>query len=263
MHLLAISGLHVGIIAFIILFLIGLFGTPRNLRYVITILLLLLYSLMVGGRPSVVRATVMGVVILGSYLFKRDADIYNSLGLAAIAILVFNPDQLFNYGFILSFISVLSIAYMTPRINRLLHIDRIQKNSRRGRISFYLLSLASASFAVWLGLLPLTATFFDIISPISVFVNILAIPTLFLIIALSIASLIFYPLLSFLGFIFADATEFFIAILLSSLRFFSTIPLAYLEVKQGGLTLILLYYAILIVCLERNKVKQIIFDGIF
>ena len=50
MHLLAISGLHVGIIAFIILFFVGLFGFPRNFRYVATILILVLYAIMVGGR---------------------------------------------------------------------------------------------------------------------------------------------------------------------------------------------------------------------
>jgi competence protein ComEC len=258
MHLLAISGLHVGIIAFMIFFLIGLLRAPRDFRYIITILLLLFYSLIVGGRPSVVRATVMGIVILGSYLLKRDADIYNSLGLSAVAILMFNPDQLFNYGFILSFVAVLSIVYLTPRINRIFRID----HSRLGGIRYYFLTLASASLAVWLGLLPLTVNFFDIISPISVFVNILAIPLLFIIIALSVVSLIFYPIF-FLGLIFAEAAEFFIAILLLLLRFFSRLPLAYLEVKPVPFYIVLLYYFLLIIAVERNRVKRFLLDRTF
>ena len=258
MHLLAISGLHVGIIAFIMLFFIGLFGIPRNLRYIITILLLVFYAIMVGGRPSVVRATVMGVVILGSYVLKRNADIYNSLGLAAAAILMFNPDELFDYGFILSFVSVLSIVYMTPRINRALRVDNIKRYTRLGSVKYYFLSLATASFAVWLGLLPLNMNFFNIISPVSVFVNILAIPLLFVIIALSLSALIFYPIFSLLGLIFAEAAHFFIAILLSSLKFFSSLPLAYLEVKSTGISYVVLYYFALIIIFERNRLRQIL-----
>ena len=256
MHLLAISGLHVGIIAFIILFFVGLFGIPRNFRFIITILLLIFYALMVGSRPSVVRATVMGTVVLSSYLLKRDADIYNSLGLAAAAILIFNPDQLFDYGFILSFVSVFSIVYMTPRINRVCGVDKIKRITHWGRIMYYFSTLGAASFAVWLGLLPLTVNFFNIISPISVFVNILAIPLLFVIIALSIASLIFQSIFQFLGIIFAQGTEFFIAILLSSLRLFSKLPLAYLEVESTNIFAAILYYSILIIIFERNRLRQ-------
>lgn len=256
MHLLAISGLHVGIIAFIILFFIGLFGTPRNFRYIATIILLVFYAIMVGGRPSVVRATVMGIVILGSYVLKRDADIYNSLGLAAAVILIFNPEALFDYGFILSFVSVLSIVYMTPRINRIFRIDKIKRITHRNRAIYYFSTLASASFAVWLGLLPLSANFFNISSPISVFVNILAIPLLFVIIALAIAALIFHPIFRFLGAIFAESTQFFIGILLSFLRSFSKLPFAYLEVRSTSFFLTILYYLILISVFESPRLKQ-------
>lgn len=211
---------------------------------------------MVGGRPSVVRATVMGTVVLSSYLLKRDADIYNSLGLAAAAILIFNPDQLFDYGFILSFISVFSIVYMAPRINRVCGVDKIKRITHWGRIMYYFSTLGAASFAVWLGLLPLTVNFFNIISPISVLVNILAIPLLFAIIALSIASLIFQSIFQFLGIIFAQGTEFFIAILLSSLRLFSKLPLAYLEVESTNIFAVILYYFILIIIFERNRLRQ-------
>jgi competence protein ComEC len=256
MHLLAISGLHVGIIAFIIFFLVGVFRVPRNYRYIVTILLLIFYAVMVGARPSVVRATVMGVLVLGSFLLKRDADIYNSLGLAAAAILIFNPDQLFNTGFILSFVSVISIVYMTPRITRAIGIDKIRRNGPSGRIMYYFSTLASASFAVWLGLLPLTANFFGIISPISVFVNILAIPLLFVIIAFSITALILRPILLFLGVIFAEAVEFFIGTLLSTLRTFSKLPMAFFEVESPNIFLIILYYIFLGVIFKGKKLTQ-------
>jgi len=262
MHLLAISGLHIGIIASIILFSIGLFGIPQNFKYAITIFLLIFYAFMVGAMPSVVRATVMGVVILSSYFLKREADIYNSLGLAATVILLFNPDQLFDYGFILSFVSVLSIIYLTPGINRAFRIYRIKRDTHVGKSIYYFSNLASASFAVWLGLFPITINFFNLISPISVLINILAIPLLFIIIAFSIPALIFHAAIPFLGIIFAEATEFFIATLLLSLRLFLKIPLAYLEAKSISLYKVILYYIILIIIFEFNRFKYYLLNRI-
>ncbi len=253
MHLLAISGLHVGIIAFITLFLVGLFGFPRNFRYSATILILVLYAVMVGGRPSVVRATIMGVVLLSSYLLKRNADIYNSLGLAAATILIYNPDQLFDYGFILSFISVLSIIYMVPLFNRKFGINRINRKTHWGGALYYFSSLCSASCAVWLGLLPLAVNFFNIISSVSVVVNIFAIPALFVIIALSIFSMIIRLAVPFLGMIFAEAAKFFIAILLVCLKSFSKLPFAYFEIDSQNIFALIFYYMLLICIVEYNK----------
>jgi competence protein ComEC len=261
MHLLAISGLHVWMIAFIILFLVGLFGTSRNFRYIISILLLAFYALMVGGMPSVVRATVMGIVILSSYLLKRNTDIYNSLGLAAIVILMYNPNQLFTYSFILSFGSVLSIIYIMPHINHMLRFDRIKRITYRGNVIYYFLTLASTSLAVWLGLLPLNVNFFNIISPVSILVNMLAIPLFFVILSLSISALIFQIISPFLGAIFARATELFIAVLLLSSRLFLKLPFAYFEVKEWDLITQFLYYIILIMLLESKRLKQAHVEG--
>ncbi len=231
MHMLAISGLHVGLITFIILAVLTLLRLPRDLRFILTILFMIFYAIMVGGRPSVVRATVMAVVILSSYLVKRDADIYNSLGLAASCILLYNPDELFNAGFILSFVSVLSLAYVTPRLNKIFHLDRIDRSAFTGRALYYICGLCSASLAVWLALLPLTAYFFNIISPVSVAVNVVAIPLLFVIIALAISALLFQPLLPFLGVLFGKAAELFIAMLFLLLKFASNLPFSYFELK--------------------------------
>ncbi len=253
MHLLAISGLHVGIVAFIMLFFIGLLGLPRNFKYVITILILVLYAVMVGGRPSVVRATLMGAVFLGSYLLKRNADIYNSLGLAAAVILIYNPDQLFDYGFILSFVAVFFIVYMTPLLNRIFGVDRIDRKTHLGGTLYYFSSLCSASCAVWLGLLPLTVNFFNIISPIAVIVNIFAIPALFVIIALSIFSLMIQIIFPFLAAIFAESAKFFIDILIASLESFSKFPFAYFEIESQSIFAVIFYYVLLIGVVQYSQ----------
>jgi len=256
MHLLAISGLHIGIIAFIILFFAGLLPLPRDFRYAATILILILYAVMIGGRPSVARATIMSAVFLASYIVKRDADIYNSLGLAAALILIYNPDQLFDYGFILSFTSVASIVYLTPWLNALFGFDGIDRGRYRGAALYYLATLFSASCAVWLGITPLTVNLFNIVSPVSVVVNILAIPSLFIILSLSVFALIVNLLFPFLASIFAEAAKFFIAILISFLKLFSKVPFAYLEAEPRGIVAIILYYVFLIALVKYTKKRR-------
>ena len=243
-HLLAISGLHIGIISFIILFLAGLFGLPRNAKYIVTILLILFYSVMVGWMPSVARSAIMGVVILGSYILKRDADIYNSLGLAACIILIFQPNQLYDMGFILSFGCILSLAYIYPKINHAFGFDKIDRKEKLGAISYYAATLFSGSLAVWLGLFPIILYFFNIISVISIIVNVLAIPCMFVVMALVASAMIFQPFCAFLGMAFKEATEFFLTILLFLLDVSSKIPFAYFNSAPVNVMVIPLYYFI-------------------
>ena len=246
-HLLAISGLHVGIISFIILFLTGLFGLPRDAKYIVTIFLILFYSVMVGWMPSVARSAIMGTVILGACVLKRDADIYNSLGLAACIILIFQPNQLFDMGFILSFGSVLSLIYIYPKINRALCFDKIDRKEKWGAILYYIATLFSASLAVWIGIFPIVLYFFNLISTISIIVNILAIPCMFIVMPLAISAIIFQPFCIFLGAAFKEATEFFLAILLSLLDLCSKMPLAYFNSAPVSVIIIPLYYFVLFV----------------
>ncbi len=254
MHLLAISGMHVGIIGFIIFFATGLLAFPRNARYLVTIAFLIAYAIMVGGRPSVIRATIMATVFLMSFVVKRDVDMYNSLGLAASVILLYNPEELFDYGFILSFISVLSILYITPLLKRLFHLDRIKtKEGWWGRAPLYFFNLTAASCAVWIGLLPLSISFFRILSPISIFVNILAIPMLFIVMSLSFFSVVLYFFVPIIGLFFAEAAQFFIDILLPILRYSATLPFAYFETAPLSIASVFLYYIILVIWAEVSK----------
>ena len=244
-HLLAISGLHVAIISFIALFLLGLTPLPRNLKYLTAIPLVLFYSVMVGWMPSVARSAIMGTVLLGSYVLKRDVDIYNSLGLAACIILIFQPDQLFDMGFILSFGSVLSLVYILPRINHNLGFDRIDRKKRCGLFLYYIATLFSGSLAVWLGLFPIILYSFNLISFISIAVNILAIPCTFMIMSFAIAALIFQPFCVFLAMAFKESAEFFIAALLWLLDIASKMPLAYFKSEPVSIIIIPIYYFIL------------------
>ena len=116
-HIIAISGLHVGIVAFILLALLRMLRTPRKLQYGVTILTLIFYCILTGARLPVVRATTMAAILLFGYLLERDVNIYNSLAIAALLILGLNPAQIFDASFQLSFLSVLAIVWLTPKIS--------------------------------------------------------------------------------------------------------------------------------------------------
>jgi len=105
-HILAISGMHIGVIAAIFMFTFKMLPMDRRFRLGMTAILLIGYALMTGGRPSVIRATIMAVVLLGGYMFERESDSINLLGLAAFILLLMNPFYLFDVGFQLSFVCV-------------------------------------------------------------------------------------------------------------------------------------------------------------
>lgn len=122
-HILSVSGLHVGVIFVIITFLLGFI--PRHsrfyrARFVITILLLWAYSLVTGLPASVVRASFMLTVFcLANVFTNKKYNALNSLYVAAFFMLLYNPFWLFDIGFQLSFVSVLSILVLYKRMQNL------------------------------------------------------------------------------------------------------------------------------------------------
>jgi ComEC/Rec2-related protein len=114
-HIIAVSGLHVGFLIALILLLFG-----RRVGSVLGIPILLLFLLMVGYSPSVLRACVMYAVVLLAFLLKREADSVNSLFFALLICLLWNPAALLSVSLQLSFSSTLGILCFAGRIQRAL-----------------------------------------------------------------------------------------------------------------------------------------------
>jgi competence protein ComEC len=121
MHILAVSGLHVGIIFMVLSFLLKSFHrTPRR-KYVKALLIVLLlwtYAFVTGLPPSVVRATLMFSLIAIGASLERKPQIYNTISFAAFIMLLVNPNYLYDVGFQLSFSAVVSIVYFQPMISK-------------------------------------------------------------------------------------------------------------------------------------------------
>ena len=124
MHVLAVSGLHVGIIYLLLnsLFLFfEKFKYGKYLKAVFLILSLWAYALLTGLSPSVLRAaTMFSFIIIGSAL-KRQTNIYNTLAASAFVLLLYNPYILLQVGFQLSYAAVLGIVYLQPKLYKLIY----------------------------------------------------------------------------------------------------------------------------------------------
>lgn len=166
-HMLAISGLHIGFLILLLSFVLSKLKVNRYINFGVIFAVLLAYSYMCGFVPSVVRASIMALTLLFSRIIGERNDNLSSLSFAGILILLISPLSLFSLGFILSFASVFAIFLLYEPINKALNKIKLP-------------SMLSAPIALTvsaqLGALPFIATYFNEISLLGVFTNLLALP---------------------------------------------------------------------------------------
>ncbi|MGB2961010.1 MAG: DNA internalization-related competence protein ComEC/Rec2 [Candidatus Omnitrophota bacterium] len=248
MHILAVSGLHVGILAFILLGLFRLLLIPRNLSYVLTILGICAFAVFAGARPSSLRAAIMGSFVLFGLMLGRKADILSALALSALLITFFQPGQLFQAGFILSYLAVLSIVLITPLTDALFNIPPFNpRENIKARIKRYALKSLSLSLAVWVGMIPVIAAYFKIITP-SVFINnLVAVPVLSVLIVLGFCLVLLgsFAFLIPLAVMLSRFLNVLIGLFINIMRMFSQVPFSFVRVPSPNFFLSMVYYAAL------------------
>lgn len=224
-HIIAISGFNVGIVAFMVLLLLKALGMKRRHRYLLAIPVLVLHMLAVGMMSSVVRATLMAIVVLVGYLLEREAHIINALGLSVLIILGYNPMQIFDVGFQLSFVSVLGIALLSPKIasaagkiflkHSPIHFVRVALN------------LLSVSLSAWLVTFGFVAYYFRIISPATLLANLIIVPLTSLIIILGFSLAVSAMLWPLFAHQIAATTNVTMTVLFKVTSWLSHLPFAY------------------------------------
>jgi competence protein ComEC len=180
-HILAVSGMNVAMVAYGIFFLLSLLPVPRAARMLAAIALTAWYAYVAGGSSPVVRSAVMSAVFLLGYVMEREQESLNTLAIAALAILVVNPTQLFDAGFQLSFVGVMSLILIGPLVAGLF------PEGKHARVWNEYLGVSVAAF---LGTAGITAYYFGTITPVSLAANIPAVPLVALITALGAVLLI-------------------------------------------------------------------------
>jgi competence protein ComEC len=166
LHILAISGQHVGIIVLICLQIGALLGLPRKAAFVATAALLALYVPICGGQVSVLRAALMFACGLPGVLWERPGSALNNLGWSAAFTLIFMPWDILSLGFQLSYAATfLLILYARP-LAQLMTRWRVRRS-----FTIYLFSTPLLSLALFLGAYPLLAAASHLCAPSSLFGN--------------------------------------------------------------------------------------------
>lgn len=179
-HLFAISGLHVGILAGA-LFAIARCGLlPRRGALALVMTLTVGYCLLTDARPPVVRATILVVIACLAWMSLRRASLINTLSLAAIVVLIINPADLFRTGVQLSFLAVATLAWFQryllqsepdDPLDRLIARTRPRPVKLAKAVGRYIWKLFVVSTIIWLVALPLVMYRFHLFSPIAMLLN--------------------------------------------------------------------------------------------
>jgi ComEC/Rec2-related protein len=257
MHMFAIDGLRIALLAGMIVTLLRVLRLSRAWCGAVAIPLIWFYSAATGWEPSAIRASVMMTIVLGGWALKRPGDLLNSLAAAALIILVWEPRQLFEASFQLSFFVVLIIALMLPPLNEffdwLLKQDPLLPREllpawKTAGLWFArkFARYCALSFAAWIGSLPLSAKYFHLFSPISTPANILAVPLGTFALMANLGALVCGHWLPWLTELFNHAAWFFMVAMTRVSEAATKIPGAYFYVPEPSLATIAIYYATVI-----------------
>lgn len=235
LHLFAVAGLHVGIVARLLWMLGVVAQLPRKWATALIIPLLLFYSAVTGLHTSSVRAAVMSSVLLGGFFVERKVFALNSLAAAAFLILCWDTNEIFSTGFQLSFAVVGAIILFADRpfgwLRRFAAPDPfLPRSLLRGARRWLHLSLewlcrgASVSFAAWVGSLLLILWYFYLITPASLLANLIVVPIAFFVLAIALLSLVTAPLVPWLSIVFNNANWALAQLVLGIVHLFAQLP---------------------------------------
>lgn len=254
-HLLAVSGMHVGILLTVLLFVLNALSKRKTWwHFLIIAFIAIFYCYLCDFTFSAIRATIMGLVLLAANVSGRRYDSLSALSLAGILILLIAPLAIFSVGFQLSFLCVFAIITLAPTITKFF------KNLKLPR---KLSSALAISISVNAVLFPLSANIFNKVSIISVFANIIIIPIFLFVYISLLLFLIVSMILPFLSFllILPNAFLHIIKLIASTL---SKMPYAYINIFHVGYFIVILtiILAFIIKYLMVENSTKYLFSGV-
>ena len=183
-HVIAISGLHVGFIVFILSTLLSFFPISFRWQHVMIIFFLMVYMLLSGANPPVVRATLMVTVHLLGVTLQRKPEMMNTLFLAGLIFLLLRPQDLFSVSFQFSFVAVWSILFFYRRFTALgkWFLGMIPEGRFYKTFIFRMVQLFFVSLAAQIGTIPLTIIYFKQLPLVALVLNLPVIPLIGIII---------------------------------------------------------------------------------
>jgi len=250
LHVLSVSGLHVGVVYVVLLKLLFFMNRSRTMRIwqtIISITIIWIYACLTGLSPSVMRAAMMFSMLAGGKAFKQQPDIYNIIGASALLLIIFDPYIMTEVGFKLSYLAVLGIVYLHPLI--------YHRFTFKNKLADWTWNISAVSIAAQATTFPLGLLYFHQFPNLFLVSNLLVIPAgNFLIVSgiTMFAAKVFYPLQCLIGKVFYQ-----LALLLNKFVFaLENTPYAILEgITINGMETILIYVLILLLVLLTQELR--------
>ncbi len=252
-HLLAISGLHVGILTGCLLAIGRLLRIRKNWMLTATIGFVLFYCALVDYQPSVVRASILISVWCLAKLLLRNGFSFNSLALSGFVVLALNPTSLFQVGAQLSFMAFASITLARPLMQQS-HtrdpLDQLIDESRSWPVRWLrrgwanLCSLYAYSFFITLFAFPLVANRFHLVSPIGLLINPLLMFPIAIALQAGFGTLVFAGWLSPVAAVFGSACDLSLQLIRGMVDWAATVPMGHVWTTGPSLFATLVYYAV-------------------
>ena len=250
-HLIVISGLHIGVIIALLMYIAAKLPVSHDIRHLVVIIVLSLYTLAVGSTPSVIRAYIMGMCYLCGGLFYEESEGRRSLFVAMIINLIIDPLGAGRISFQLSYIAVFVILFIYPYYEK--NVKIIESRALR-----WILTMGGLSLAIQLALIPIFMMNFRSIPLLSFLVNIVAIPIGVLLVQTSFLAL----LLSFIGLgsLLMPTVNLIYHLLIGFIGWASALPL--LSVEYRGVTRewypLLIYLAIFLFSKGKTRTLSLV-----
>jgi len=253
-HLLAISGLHIGIVATVAFVLLQVLmvrikpllwrAAARKTAAIVSLLPVFAYGLIAGFSPSTQRAVIMVAIFLLTFLFESEQDPLNTLALAALLILMADPPSLFSISFQLSFSAVFAIIYGLSSLQKREKQQPVQlKAGRFIRLRNKLVTFFLVSFFAICGSLPLVSYYFNQISLVGIAANFIAVPLIgFVTIPLGLLALYLLPISISLAAWCIKVGTFILSFALDVVKFFADLPFAAVKTVTPSLLEIVCFY---------------------
>ncbi len=251
MHILAVSGLHVGIIYMLVAFLLKpldkrKFG--KGLRVVVLFAALWGFAMITGLSASVLRAVTMFSIVIIAESSGRKTNIYNSLALAAFLLLLYNPNFLFSVGYQLSFLAVLGIVYLQPYLYR----QWAAPNWLLDKVW----SITCVSIAAQLATGPLSMYYFNQFPTWFLLSNLLVIPAAFVILSGGIMLFVLHYLSSLMATWVAFLLKWIVFALNWFVEFIEQLPASQIfPISFSGSQILLLYVSIIMLLMWWSSKK--------
>ena len=166
-HIMAVSGVHLSVVCSFFWLFLSRVPMNKHLRFGLLLIPIFCFMLLAGMSNSVMRASVMMILVYGASLFRRKADVFNSLGIAVIVLTIFDPFAVRDASFLLSVAGVFGTGVAAPAV-----IKTIEKNHKLGSAAKDVIVTICANAVIF----PVSVLFFDEVSIISPISNLFLLP---------------------------------------------------------------------------------------